>query len=592
MLLNSLPTSADKWGHTLPRLLKALSTTKPGAKSRLYRIEMQAIKHDFHPKLQNIPMWSFGKTSPGFVIEAEVDHPVEITWFSKLVNQTLNNLIEIGTRQGMEEDHMLEKPHNQVHLHGARVPWTSDGFPMSPFHPNEGRIFHYPNKQAAATLWYHDHTMDVTRLNVYAGLFGIYLLRHPKEKSLLPAGDLEILLILQDKSFSDDAKRLKYEQKIPPAVADITPEFIGDYPVVNGKIWPRLELQPRIYRLRLVNGANTRFFNLSVTTDNSSTPPPFWVIGTDGGFLDKPKDISKLLIAPGERYDLLLDLRNYTGTNLILKNDAAIPFSNDGSFIDPADMCDEILKIIVSGKSVARDSRFDPNPITNPTFKLPAYDDPIANDPILSSGTAVPNNRFIEMDKLINAIDISKIDTDDPSINNLVRDFVVDGINIKLRRFKLEEYKLEMHTLQTTPKTLIPTVLVNGKDWKSAEPVKVAKDAIEVWEFINTTPDTHPMHLHLVQFKIMGRTALDIMDDPSRLTADLPEPKTVTGYKIHATSTSPEPYEQGWKDTVQCHPNESTRIIAKFDGYTGEYVYHCHILEHEDMGMMYPLNVD
>jgi spore coat protein A, manganese oxidase len=565
MLIDPLPqnTDADKWKHKLDPLVKAVSTTKPGAKSRSYRVEMLAIKHDFHPKLQNIPMWSFGKTSPGFVIEADVDKPVEITWFNKLNNQSLNALLDIGTRQGMEEDHMLEKPHNQVHLHGARVPWTSDGFPMSPFHPNEGRIFYYPNKQAAATLWYHDHTMDVTRLNVYAGLFGVYLLRHPKEKSLLPAGKLEIPLILQDKSFSSDGKRLRYEQTLDTSVTphEVTPEFIGDYPVVNGKIWPRLELQPRIYRLRLVNGANTRFFNLSLETDNSSTPPPFWVIGTDGGFLDKPVAVTEFLISPGERVDLLLDLRNYNGTNLILNNNAPIPYSppkSDADKLPTDDNSAELVKIVVRGKSVARDSRFDPNPITNPTFKLPIYEDPI----ISPAPHIPPRSSFAAIDVAINAIPIAVLE----------QDLIVGGILIKLRRFTLEEFDLPMPTL---PGELVPTVLVNGKGWKDAEPVLVAKDALEVWEFINLSPDTHPMHLHLVQFQVMSRTDVTSM-----------------GYTTPTTSTSPQVHEQGWKDTVQCHPNQSTRLIAKFDGYTGEYVYHCHILEHEDMGMMYPLNVD
>ena len=263
--------SQDKWLST--NKLRPISVAKPVHSHdhtvTHYWVELKAILHDFHPKLRNLPMWSFGSSSPGEIIEAEVGKPVRVTWFNRLVGQSLQNLLDFGDRQGMEEDHMLALSHNQIHLHGARDPWTSDGFPESVFHPNEGRIYYYPNVQAAATLWYHDHAMDVTRLNVYAGLFGAYLLRDPQEASLLPSGSLEIPLVVQDKSFTDDGKKLHYEQSVDRTkpVPEATPEFLGDYPLVNGQIWPLLELHPRIYRLRLLNGANTRFFNLSLSRD-------------------------------------------------------------------------------------------------------------------------------------------------------------------------------------------------------------------------------------------------------------------------------------------------------------------------------------
>lgn len=569
-----LNPATDKWhlNNPLRALHKAVPVPNAMDDALQYRIPMKAVVHSFHPKLSNIPMWSYGDHSPGLVIEAKVDKPTRVTWLNNLVGANLNSVLAIGPRQGMEEDHMLVIPHNQVHLHGARVPWTSDGHPDQVFHPNEGRIYYYPNKQPATTMWYHDHSMDVTRLNVYAGLFGLYLLRHKDEQRLLPSGEQEIALVLQDKSFSDDGKKLYYEQGLD-AAGDPRPEFVGDYPVVNGQIWPATKLQPRIYRLRLCNGANTRFFNLSLTQDNNSTPIKLHVIGTDGGFLAAPAPVDSLLLSPGERADMLIDLRGLNNQTLILRNDAAIPYSDDpADVLPPDDRCAELLQIklgnvVGDGDNDADDddSRFDPA-----TIVLPAYQDPLA-------GTAPPTrDKFAAMEAAIAGVPIGVLE----------QDLAAAGINFKLRRFKLEEYQILM---PTPPGLVSPTVLINGKSSKDADVVSTSKNAVEVWEFMNVTPDTHPMHIHLVQFQVMSRTSLDVQPNTARITPILTEPMDAVAYQGQAAVQS---WEQGWKDTVQCNPSQSTRVLMKFDGYTGHYVYHCHILEHEDMGMMYPIHVE
>jgi spore coat protein A, manganese oxidase len=571
-----LNPATDKWlaNNTLRPLHKAVPVPNCIDDTSQYRIAMKAITHSFHPKLNNIPVWSYGDYSPGLVIEAKVDKPTRVTWLNNLTDTNLNSVLAMGSRQGMEEDHMLTIPHNQVHMHGARVPWTSDGHPDHVFHPNEGRIYYYPNKQAATTMWYHDHTMDVTRLNVYAGLFGLYLLRHKDEHRLLPSGSQEIMLVLQDKSFSDDGKRLYYEQGLDDA-GDPVPEFVGDHPVVNGQIWPTTKLQPRIYRLRFCNGANTRFFNLSLTQDSNRVPIKLYVIGTDGGFLPAPVPVESLLLSPGERVDVLIDLCDRKNQTLILRNDAAIPYSDSD---DPADKlradnrCAELLQIKL-GSVVGDgdhdqdddDSRFDPTNIL-----LPAYQDPLAVAP------PPVRDKFAAIEAAIAAVPIGVLE----------QDLTAVGIDFKLRRFKLEEYQI----LMTTPPNLVsPTVLVNGKSSKDADTVFTSKNALEVWEFVNVTPDTHPMHIHLVQFQVMSRTKLDVQPNPVRVSSILPEPMDAVAYQGQAEVKT---WEQGWKDTVQCHPGQSTRVIMKFDGYSGHYVYHCHILEHEDMGMMYPIHVE
>ena len=172
-------------------------------------------------------------------------------------------------------------------------------------------------------------------------------------------------------------------------------------------------------------------------------------------------------------------------------------------------------------------------------------------------------------------------------IDVLEQDLTTGAISFKLRRFKLVEYQLEMSTF---PLIRVPTVQINGLSRRTAPPVSTTRNAIEVWEFVNVTPDTHPMHIHLVQFQIMTRIALNVVDDPARQTGDLTEPKKAESYSTDATSL--EEFEKGWKDTVRCNPRESTRVVMRFEGYSGDYVYHCHILEHEDMGMMYKLNVE
>lgn len=585
--------SNDKWIDALRAPHRAVPRHSGGVWE--YDVRLHPVRHSFHSNMHRIPMWAYGGGVPGDIIEAEVDTPLRVTWHNDLHDEQLSSLIEFGTRQGMEEDHMLATPHNQIHLHGARVPWTSDGSPMHVFHPHEARSYYYPNRQAAACLWYHDHAMDVTRLNVYAGLYGMYLLRDPAEVALLPSGDLEIPLVLQDKSFNAAGTKLRYEQAFDTSVspAEATPEFIGQYPVVNGQIWPHLDLRPRVHRLRIVNGANTRFFNLSLTADSAANVNvPMYVIGSDGGFVPNAVPVTELLLAPGERADVLLDLRAMNGRQLIARNDAPIPYSgnpNDSHYesadyppLDPADNCAELFQIRVVGSTDPDDARFDPA-----TIVLPARRDPLPGSITPDRGT------FAAIDTAIDAV----------PIDDRERDMTVGGLSFKLRRFTLEEYQLKMPTLAgvripnhhdggmlTLTNARVPSVLINGRSAANASPVVTTQNAFEIWEFVNLTPDTHPMHVHLVQLQVISRTWVEVADDPARKSTRLPEPKKAERYLPPRLPIAA--FEQGMKDTVRCDPGQATRLLMRFDGYAGEYVYHCHILEHEDMGMMFPIVVE
>jgi spore coat protein A, manganese oxidase len=580
--------TTDKWQDPLPIPATAVKTVATDGTWE-YRMPLRKMSHRFNANMTHfVGVWTYGSSVPGETIEAEVGTAVRVTWVNELEQTDLSSLLEIKARQGMEEPHMLTKPHNQVHLHGARVPWTSDGHPMFPFHPGESRGYLYPNKQDAATLWYHDHTMDITRLNVYAGLAGMYLLRENTEQQMLPADEFEIPLILQDRSFSDDGTRLKYDQDLvvipagPRGVPGLaaTPEFIGDFPVVNGAIWALLNADATMYRFRIVNGANARFFVLSlVDAADDATMIKFTVLGSDGGFLSAAKRVTEVILGPGERADILLDLRKLAGHDLRLRNTANIPYPGDGAKppLTPLDNCGELLKIAVRAK-----------PLAARAAKVAANDAKVVGGIKLPKRTAGVVAAFRPKVAMVDAANAALDALRSPIAALPAKStFVVVGqTRIRLRRFVLREVPIVMATLKVekpadskgvtieivpVAERTSPTVLINNKDWLTAEPVTVNENDIEVWEFVNKSPDAHPMHLHLVEFRVIGRRKLP--------------PFTKPVMPIEA-------YEKGPKDTVRCEPGEATRILIRFDGGSGEYIYHCHILEHEDMGMMFRLNIE
>ena len=236
-----------------------------------------------------------------------------------------------------------------AHLHGAEVQSDFDGTPDQWFTPNglsgvayrsydpnaaskstttppaDGTaVYHYPNGQEATTLWFHDHSLGTTRLNVYAGLAAFYLIRDERDTGKvnnpigLPAEEREIEMLIQDRQFDTTGQWYFPDGSGsglngPPPNPDLhpfwNPEFIGDVIVVNGKAWPYLEVAPQRYRFRFVNGSNARFFEMEIPDG-----PAFWQIGTDGGLLDAPVKINnKLVIAPGERADVIVDFSGFDG---------------------------------------------------------------------------------------------------------------------------------------------------------------------------------------------------------------------------------------------------------------------------------------
>ncbi len=283
-----------------------------GTRARVpaYRLPMREIHAKVHRDLEPTRFWSYGNTFPGPTIEVRRNHPIQVEWPN-----------ELPARHFLPIDHTLHglsgslpEVRAAVHVHGARVPPESDGYPDAWYTPGNSRTMLYPNDQEAAFLWYHDHAMGITRLNIFAGLLGAYIVRDDVEAGLnLPAGEFELPLILCDRSF-DKGGQLNYPVS-PREEAPWVPEFFGDAMLVNGKLMPFAEVKPAVYRLRVLNACNARFLNLSFESGE-----PFVQIGSDQGLLGKPITHKLVSLAPGERADLLVNFAA-SGGNVVLKND-------------------------------------------------------------------------------------------------------------------------------------------------------------------------------------------------------------------------------------------------------------------------------
>jgi spore coat protein A len=230
---------------------------------------------------------------------------------------------ELPTQHFLPIDHTLHgaergvpEVRGVVHLHGGKAPPDSDGYPEDWYVPGKARTYFYPNAQDAALLWYHDHAMGINRLNIYAGLFGLHVIRDKIEAELsLPAGKYEIPLCICDRDLTR-AAQLSYPVSADPRRPWV-PEAFGEAHLVNGKLFPYLDVEPRKYRLRILNAANGRFYRLSMTQDIEMHQ-----IGSDQGLLAAPVLMKKVLLAPAERADIVVDFAQHRGGNVQLVSDA------------------------------------------------------------------------------------------------------------------------------------------------------------------------------------------------------------------------------------------------------------------------------
>ncbi len=465
------------------------SPLEPDVKLPYYRLAMRQIESKVHRDVKPTRLWGFGSSSPGPTLETRSGQGVLVEWANEL--PTAHFLPIDHSIHGAEAD----KPDVRavIHLHGAKAPAESDGYPESWYVPGKSAVYHYPNNQDATMLWYHDHTLGINRLNVVAGLFGVFLVRDPVEDSLnLPSGKYEIPLVIYDRMF-DEQGQLYYPVSGDPK-APWVPEFFGDAILVNGKLFPYLEVEPRRYRFRVLNGANGRFFHLSLS--NGQT---FHQIGSDQGLLPAPVSLDHVLLAPSERADLILDFTDHAGEPIVIKNDAFT-----------------VMQFRVSrGKS-------------KDTSSLPSTLRPVPRIP----ESEATNTRMLSLSEI-----------DDRAQRPI-------------------------------------TMLLNAAHWKMPVTESPTLNSVEIWNLVNLTDDSHPIHLHLVRFQILDRRRF--------------EPffyKNEGVLKYTGAPVPPDANEAGWKDTVRADPGMVTRIIVRFEGFIGRYVWHCHILEHEDNEMMRPYDV-
>jgi spore coat protein A, manganese oxidase len=530
--LTAQKSSPPKPGYEgVARLLKYVdplpipSYLQPVRKSKgklEYKVRMMQFQQRLHSQLPPSTLWGFEGKYPGPVIEGVVNEPVSIEWINQLPEK---HLYEIDTKI-----HGAMPPTPEVrtvaHLHGANTASEDDGLPEKWIQPGHSVTYHYPNQQRAATLWYHDHALGITRLNNYAGLAGMYFLRGDEEKQLgLPEKPYEIPLVLQDRLLNDDG-HLIYSassmtvKRMAPGVWG--PEFFGNVPVVNGAIFPYLEVEPRRYRFRAVNASNSRFFSMffsDPTIPFSNVAMKFFQIGTDGGLLPQPLEVTSVLLGPGERADLIVDFAGHEGKKLIVSNYASAPFPGTGMDESPmkATPLQQLMEVRVTASLRGKDSS-----------AMPAWSIPFER---LQPETAVKTRDLVLYEYL---------------------DAQQNSHGLKINRLGYDDPVTENPKLNTT----------------------------EIWRFINTTDDTHPMHIHLVQFQILERKSFDLQ---KYLDSGVIE--------FSGRVRMPEKNEIGWKDTVRVNPNEVVSIIVPFRGFTGKYVYHCHMLEHEDNDMMRPFQV-
>lgn len=297
----------------------------PGGEAT-YEIPAEEFYHRFHSSLPLTRVWGYDGIYPGPTIEARKGLPVYVTWKNDL-RDTNNRFLPLLANHRLAVSTCLHGPDETgtvpmlvTHLHGAKVAPESDGDPDATFAPGQqSTLYHYPNNQDAATMWYHDHALGLTRLNVYMGLAGFYLLRDAVEESFnLPSGENEIPLVFQDRSFNANGS-LKFN----PTFQD---HFFGDFLVVNGKVNPFLDVKRGKYRFRLLNGSNTRTFTLVLSNPGLPSPTAH-LIGTDLGLRAAPLPILSITIQPGERADVVMDFGNLpAGYQYVMFNSAVAPF--------------------------------------------------------------------------------------------------------------------------------------------------------------------------------------------------------------------------------------------------------------------------
>jgi spore coat protein A, manganese oxidase len=607
-----------------------------------YEISMKQFTQQIMPEgLPSTTVWGYGAVAaespqsllvhnaPSLTIEALFDRPVRVKWINALVDDGGNFLTHLlpvdptlhwanpsggiagrDARPGFPStpDSYTGPVPIVTHVHGAAdVGDESDGYPEAWYLPaardipdgyaTEGTwyeffsgkatakfgaawgagfaTFHYPNRGRASTNWYHDHTLGMTRLNVYAGPAGFYIIRGgpdgddavldtrtggkaslpgpaPRSDEPLPSNTTyrEIPIAIQDRSFKADGSlfypdtRSFFDGIEGPYLPDSdvspiwNPEVFGNTMMVNGATWPFQTVEQRRYRFRVLNGCQSRFLILDFT---SIPGVEVWAIGSDGGFLAAPANLTmdagnQLLMSPAERADLIVDFTNVPAGDFVLGNvgpDEPFGGGRPGADFPTANPATtgQIMEFRVVPSTEDDDStpgRFLQLPVISP----------------LPSPTTTRPLALIE--------EMSRFFDDAPT-------------------------EAELGTIDGDPN--VDSARWKALPWRDPVTENPAVGATEMWELYNTTGDAHPMHIHEVTVEIVNRQEIDVDEDDHTVEVE-----------SESAARPPELWETGRKDTVIAYPGQVTRIRAVFDT-PGQYVWHCHIVEHEDNEMMRPYRI-
>jgi spore coat protein A len=405
-----------------------------------------------------------------------------------------------------------------LHRHGGLQAAVDDGTPDQIVAPGGTRTNYYPNNQAAAPLWYHDHADSTASFNVYAGLAGFIPNTDTLEPSFnLPAGDFAKAYVLQDKSFDPVTKQLCYTHA--------SPEFFGDLPVINGTIAPKQSVQPRRYTFTFINGSDSRFYHMTLQPTGATTgaAPQMTVVGSDSGYVLKPAKVNDLLIAPGERYTVVVDFTGHSG-QWVLSNDAATPYPGGNPNVATVP---QLMRFDVGAKVTGKDLSSVPSTI------------------------AETNNQQSAASLLLTA-----------RLRTVQAGEIVSGMPLLGNATGLLNF--------TAPATETPKL-----------------GSTEAWAMRNHSPDSHPIHEHLTQLRLVGRWPVTAWGYKDKFGRTQPGQDPVTGNAFPVTVgafQAPGAFESGPKETFVAPPDYITVWVGQYN-IGGTSVWHCHILSHEDGAM-------
>jgi len=594
----------------------------PGTRGRnldTYRIAVRQFSQQILPAgFPQTTVWGYGSPNhpgsfnyPSFSIEATWGKPVQVEWRNELIDANGNYLPHLlpidptlhwanppGGAAGRDGHPMFDAtpgPYTGpvpmvTHLHGAHAREDSDGFAEAWYLPAANNIpagyattgtfydyfnqkyrnrwqpgsatFRYANDQRASTLWFHDHTLGMTRANVYAGPAGFYLLRGgPHERTVgatafcrgqlagvrsNPLGEYgEIPIAIQDRSFNQDGSlfypdsREFFDGYAGPCIPEThlapiwNPEFFGNMMVVNGRAWPYLNVQRKRYRFRLLNGCNSRFLVLKLTKTPRTADDVFntvdgdiWQIGADGGFLPKAARQSALLAWLR---------RNAPMSSSTSRNSTWVTRLTWSMTVRMHPLAESARLISADWESTGQVMKF-----------------------IVKSGPAMDRSTHPSKLRL-------------PFVRNLRTGLIRScrrSPSTSMCMTLVRPAKFPPRRCSVVSSRMAPRRPKAGRIPITENP---AVGEVQLWSLTNLTVDAHPIHLHQVQFQVVER-------------------RPFNGGTSTAGQNTPLPGETGFKDTVIAYPGEVTVVKAKFD-IPGLFAWHCHIVEHEDNEMMRPFYV-